>query len=98
MKKIRNFIFYLTYCIFPLAEVSRIPDIIRYRGKECYSILTEYADEWKLTYETNLSSYAREIVLETRSGKKYLVHFKMLWLLWKNRKDVDFNIYQKWKI
>lgn len=91
MKKFRIFLFYLTYCLLPIDEMNRIPPIINYHGSDYFSIVTKYTYDWKLTYEKNLSSYAREILFETTSTLKYFVYLKMLWVLWKNRKKISFE-------
>lgn len=83
-----KYLYYFTNCLFPLAHKNKVPPLVFSKNKEYVSLLSKIDNKWLLSYERGLSNEVHEILCDVSSRFEFIVHIKMLLLLYRKRKEI----------
>ena len=87
-----NLINYWHYFFVNLCGFNFVPNIITYNGFEWFNVLSYEEGQWYLVYSRFVNKTETEVAFEVMGKSRYKVFLKMVRVLWKNRKNVDFII------
>ena len=85
-----NTLVYFYYFLLNLVGINVLPTIIIYNGLEWYNEIMYDDNDWNVHYVRFVHKSETEVSFEVVGDGRYSVFLKMVCLLWKNRKDIQF--------